>query len=240
VFERFTERAREVIVGAQEDARALNHACIGTEHLLLGLLGVDQGMAAQVLESLQISVTDVRAEVIRIVGLGEDDAASWAQIPFTPRAKKVLDLSWRESRSLGHSYIATEHILLALTGENEGVAARILAGLGVDADTMRTQTLRMLGPPGDRSKHPDQAPPSGAALGKPLPASGAVRELLVSASRIAEDDGRRLIELDDLLTALVRDERTAALRKTLAIDEATIRRAIQDATGQQGDERDDH
>ncbi len=131
MFERFTERARQVVVLAQEEARTLKHNYIGTEHILLGLLREEEGLAARVLESLDITVERVRAQVVRIVGSGEEVTSG--QIPFTPRAKKVLELALREALSLGHNYIGTEHILLGLVRENEGVAARIL--LDFDADS---------------------------------------------------------------------------------------------------------
>ena len=116
MFERFTERARQVVVLAQDEARALKHNYIGTEHILLGLLREEEGLAARVLESLDITVEEVRAQVARIVGQG--DEVTTGQIPFTPRAKKVLELALREALSLGHNYIGTEHILLGLVREN--------------------------------------------------------------------------------------------------------------------------
>ena len=115
MFERFTGRARQVVVLAQDEARALNHDYIGTEHILLGLLREEEGLAARVLESLDVTVDDVRAHVERIVGRGHE--ARLGQIPFTPRAKKVLELALREARSLGHNYIGTEHILLGSLGK---------------------------------------------------------------------------------------------------------------------------
>ncbi len=142
MFERFTERARQVVVLAQEEARTLKHNYIGTEHILLGLLREEEGLAARVLESLDITVERVRAQVVRIVGSGEEVTSG--QIPFTPRAKKVLELALREALSLGHDYIGTEHILLGLVRENEGLAVRILLGFDVDADTIRNEVIRML------------------------------------------------------------------------------------------------
>src|SRR5919205_906793 len=161
VFERFTERARQVVVLAQDEARALKHNYIGTEHILLGLLREEEGLAARVLESLDITVEEVRAQVARIVGQG--DEVTTGQIPFTPRAKKVLELALREALSLGHNYIGTEHILLGLVRENEGVAARILLDFDADAEKIRNEIIRMLsgpgrrqqgggGPPGEKSK----------------------------------------------------------------------------------------
>src|SRR5579872_3274843 len=161
MFERFTERARQVVVLAQEEARTLKHNYIGTEHILLGLLREEEGLAARVLESLDITVERVRAQVVRIVGSGEEVTSG--QIPFTPRAKKVLELALREALSLGHNYIGTEHILLGLVRENEGVAARILLDFDADAEKIRNEIIRMLsgpgrrgqaqgGPPGEKSK----------------------------------------------------------------------------------------
>jgi len=124
MFERFTERARQVVVLAQDEARALKQNYIGTEHLLLGLLREEEGVAARVLESLRVTLEEARFVVGRVVGQG--DEVTTGQIPFTPRAKKVLELALREALSLGHNYIGTEHILLGLVRENEGVAARIL------------------------------------------------------------------------------------------------------------------
>ncbi len=148
MFERFTERARQVVVLAQEEARTLKHNYIGTEHILLGLLREEEGLAARVLESLDITVERVRAQVVRIVGSGEEVTSG--QIPFTPRAKKVLELALREALSLGHNYIGTEHILLGLVRENEGVAARILLDFDADSDKIRNEVIRMLSGPGGR------------------------------------------------------------------------------------------
>ena len=129
MFERFTERARQVVVLAQDEARALKHNYIGTEHILLGLLREEEGLAARVLESLDITVEEVRAQVARIVGQG--DEVTTGQIPFTPRAKKVLELALREALSLGHNYIGTEHILLGLLEEEKSQGGGTLAGLGI-------------------------------------------------------------------------------------------------------------
>src|SRR5476649_1232805 len=148
MFERFTERARQVVVLAQEEARALKHNYIGTEHILLGLLREEEGLAARVLDGLDITVEEVRAQVARIVGQG--DEVTTGQIPFTPRAKKVLELALREALSLGHNYIGTEHILLGLVRENEGVAARILLDFDADAEKIRNEIIRMLSGPGRR------------------------------------------------------------------------------------------
>jgi ATP-dependent Clp protease ATP-binding subunit ClpC len=146
VFERFTERARDVVVLAQEEARALKHNYLGTEHILLGLLRMEEGLAARLLETFGVTVEDVRARIRAIVGEGTETAPP--QIPFTPRAKKVLELGLRDALSLGHNYVGTEHILLGLARENEGVAARILLEFDVDADRIRTEVIRMLSGPG--------------------------------------------------------------------------------------------
>src|SRR5881296_3849649 len=157
MFERFTERARQVVVLAQEEARTLKHNYIGTEHILLGLLREEEGLAARVLESLDITVERVRAQVVRIVGSGEEVTSG--QIPFTPRAKKVLELALREALSLGHNYIGTEHILLGLVRENEGVAARILLDFDADSEKIRNEVIRMLSGPGGRRQGQSQAGP---------------------------------------------------------------------------------
>jgi ATP-dependent Clp protease ATP-binding subunit ClpC len=145
MFERFTERARQVVVLAQAEARALKHNYIGTEHLLLGLLREEEGLASRVLRELGVTLEEVRAQVARIVGQG--DELTTGQIPFTPRAKKVMELSLREALSLNHNYIGTEHILLGIVRENEGVAVRILLDLGVDAERIRDEVIRLLGGP---------------------------------------------------------------------------------------------
>ena len=146
MFERFTERARQVVVYAQDEARALKHNYIGTEHLLLGLLREEEGPAARVLEGLDVTVEETRAQVVRIIGEGEETPG--AQIPFTPNARKVLELSLREALALGHRYIGTEHVLLGLVRVNDGVAARILLDFDADAEKVRNAVLRELGLPG--------------------------------------------------------------------------------------------
>ena len=142
MFERFTDRARRVMVLAQEEARMLNHDYIGTEHLLLGLLGEAEGVAAKALESLGISLAAVRHQVEEIIGHGQH--APSGHIPFTPRAKKVLDLAQREARALGHDYVGTEHILLGLIREGDGVAAQVLVNMGADLNRVRQQVVQLL------------------------------------------------------------------------------------------------
>ncbi|KGG29599.1 MULTISPECIES: ATP-dependent Clp protease ATP-binding subunit [unclassified Prochlorococcus] len=143
MFERFTEKAIKVIMLAQEEARRLGHNFVGTEQILLGLIGEGTGVAAKVLKSMSVNLKDARVEVEKIIGRGSGFVA--VEIPFTPRAKRVLELSLEEARQLGHNYIGTEHLLLGLIREGEGVAARVLENLGVDLAKVRTQVIRMLG-----------------------------------------------------------------------------------------------
>jgi ATP-dependent Clp protease ATP-binding subunit ClpC len=149
MFERFTDRARRVVVLAQDEARRLDHNYIGTEHLLLGLIHEGKGVAARVLEQLGIGLATVRERVEEIIGTGKEPPSG--RIPFTPRAKKVLELSLREALQLGHDYIGTEHILLGLLREGDGVAAQVLVSLGADLNVVREQVIEVLqGAPGGR------------------------------------------------------------------------------------------
>src|ERR671924_2305291 len=157
MFERFTDRARRVVVLAQEEARMLNHNYIGTEHILLGLIHEGEGVAAKALESLGISLEAVRQQVEEIIGQGQQ--APSGHIPFTPRAKKVLELSLREALQLGHNYIRTEHILLGLIRETDGVAVRILHDFDADAETIRNEVMRMLS--GSPAPQRAEVPPEG-------------------------------------------------------------------------------
>ncbi len=186
MFERFTERARQVVVLAQEEARTLKHNYIGTEHILLGLLREEEGLAARVLESLDITVERVRAQVVRIVGSGEEVTSG--QIPFTPRAKKVLELALREALSLGHNYIGTEHILLGLVRENEGVAARILLDFDADSEKIRNEVIRMLSGPSGRRQGQGAGQPGGGG-GAGGPAEGK------KSSKLLDQFGRNLTKL---------------------------------------------
>src|SRR3979411_3123653 len=153
MFERFTDRARRVVVLAQEEARMLNHNYIGTEHILLGLIHEGEGVAAKSLESLGISLEGVRSQVEEIIGPGPQEPSG--QIPFPPRATKVLELSLREALQLGHNYIGTEHILLGLIREGEGVAAQVLVKLGADPSRIRQQVIQLL--QGSHGKEPAAA-----------------------------------------------------------------------------------
>ena len=186
MFERFTERARQVVVLAQDEARALKHNYIGTEHILLGLLREEEGLAARVLESLDITVEEVRAQVARIVGQG--DEVTTGQIPFTPRAKKVLELALREAVALGHGYIGTEHILLGLARENEGVAARILLDFDADAEMIRDEVAHVLsgGPMRGRRAYAPQAPPVAPEVAAELETVRQQKEAAIEAHEFAE------------------------------------------------------
>ena len=143
MFERFTEKAIKVIMLAQEEARRLGHNFVGTEQVLLGLIGEGTGVAAKTLKAMGVTLKDARVEVEKIIGRGSGFVA--VEIPFTPRAKRVLELSWDEARQLGHNYIGTEHLLLGLIREGEGVAARVLENLGVDLNKVRSNVIKMLG-----------------------------------------------------------------------------------------------
>jgi ATP-dependent Clp protease ATP-binding subunit ClpC len=171
MFERFTDRARRVMVLAQEEARMLSHSHIGTEHLLLGLIHEGEGVAAQALESLGISLQAVRQQVEEVIGQGQHAPAD--PIPFTPRAKKVLELSRREALAMGHNYVGTEHILLGLLREGDGVAAQVLVRLGADLNRVRQQVIQLL------ADHQDKdGPKSGRAARRAGKAGRGQHELL--------------------------------------------------------------
>ncbi|MGQ0576484.1 MAG: ATP-dependent Clp protease ATP-binding subunit [Pseudonocardia sp.] len=178
MFERFTDRARRVVVLAQEEARMLNHNYIGTEHILLGLIHEGEGVAAKALESLGIALEGVRQQVEEIIGQGQQ--APSGHIPFTPRAKKVLELSLREALQLGHNYIGTEHILLGLIREGEGVAAQVLVKLGADLNRVRQQVLQLLS--GYQGKEPAEGATGGRGEGTP------------SSSLVLDQFGRNLTQ----------------------------------------------
>ena len=184
MFERFTDRARRVVVLAQEEARLLNHNYIGTEHILLGLIHEGEGVAAKALESLGISLEAVRSQVEEIIGQGGSSPSG--HIPFTPRAKKVLELSLREALQLGHNYIGTEHILLGLIREGEGVAAQVLVKLGADLSRVRQQVIQLLS--GYSGPGPQQGEKAGAT-------SGGSGEASSSGSAVLDQFGRNLTQL---------------------------------------------
>jgi ATP-dependent Clp protease ATP-binding subunit ClpC len=196
MFERFTDRARRAVVLAQEEARLLDHNYIGTEHILLGLLSEGEGIAAQALRSLGIDLDRVRHEVEEIIGRGTSSSVG-PNIPFTPRSKKVLELSLRESMLLDHDYIGTEHILLGLVREGEGVAAQVLVKLGAKLDRVRAKVLELLA--GGVSESPTRRPASGGAV------SEALVELMERARRQAEVAGETAVGPVHLFRAAAED-----------------------------------
>ena len=207
MFERFTDRARRVVVLAQEEARMLNHNYIGTEHILLGLIHEGEGVAAKALESLGISLEAVRQQVEEIIGQGQQ--APSGHIPFTPRAKKVLELSLRESRQLGHDYIGTEHILLGLIREGEGVAAQVLVKLGADLNRVRQQVIQLL------HVHPGEEPPPPAAASRERGLPPEIADRLnaigsrLSAAEQRTGTGPDTSELDQQIEQVLRDRHAA-------------------------------
>jgi hypothetical protein len=217
MFERFTERARQVVVLAQEEARQLKHNYIGTEHILLGLLREEEGLAAQALESLGISIDRVRAQIVRIVGNGEEVTSG--QIPFTPRAKKILELALREALSLGHNYIGTEHILLGLVRENEGVAARILVDFDADSERIRNEVIRMLS--GPRPVHRLDRPDPVTTASAPDRAMAAVERDIRNTLGREPDNGDLLVILASLPHGVV-----ARALSELGIDDAKLAEAL--------------
>ena len=195
MFERFTDRARRVVVVAQEEARKLSHSYIGTEHLLIGLVQEGEGVAAKVLKTFGISAAAVRTQVEEIVGEGSQ--APSGHIPFTPRAKKVLELAMREGVRLDHNYIGTEHILLGLIREGEGVAAQILVKLGADLGRVRQKVVELVGK-GAGSEEASTAGP-------------------------AESTGRRALILRELTVVLDENDRLRSETERLAADVARLR-----------------
>jgi ATP-dependent Clp protease ATP-binding subunit ClpC len=198
MFERFTDHARQVIVFAQEESRQLKHNYIGTEHILLGLTHEQAGLAAQVLQSLGVTLDGVREQVVQAVGPGEEVTAG--QIPFTPRAKKVLELALRESLSLGDDYIDTEHILLGLIRESESVSGRILLDFNADPERIRTEVIRTLSGP-RRGKRGTAVVAHAADLTFVIGPDPELRRLLMAAAGRALADERQEFALADLLAA---------------------------------------
>ena len=190
MFERFTDRARRVVVLAQEEARLLNHNYIGTEHILLGLIHEGEGVAAKALESLGISLEAVRSQVEEIIGQGGSSPSG--HIPFTPRAKKVLELSLREALQLGHNYIGTEHILLGLIHEGEGVAAKALESLGISLEAVRGQVEEMIGR-------------GGSPLNGYIPFTPRAKKVLELSLREALQLGHNYIDTEHILLGLIRE-----------------------------------
>jgi ATP-dependent Clp protease ATP-binding subunit ClpA len=229
VFERFTERARQVVVLAQEEARTLKHDRIGPEHLLLGLLREGGGPVVPALESFDITLERVRGEVVRIVGVGQDVASG--QMPFTPDAKRVLELAMQEARGLGHNYIGTEHLLLALLAHREAVLSRILLDCGADPGQVRDAVIRMAlpPPPAAETAAPNAPPRSGNGFEEWIrvgPGAGLRRLLMVAAAR-ALDDGRDGVQPRDVLLALTRDQQIGPALAELGVDDAAILRVLE-------------
>jgi hypothetical protein len=207
MFERFTDRARRVVTLAQEEARMLNHNYIGTEHILLGLIHEGDGVAAKALESLGISLDAVRQQVEEIIGQGQQAPSPSEGIPFTPRAKKVLELSLRESLQLGQNYIGTEHILLGLIREGDGVAAQVLVNLGAELNRVRQQVIQLIS---------GQEPQSGRRPAREgAPVTEVQARLDVVEGRLAAVEQRVGIgpdtsDLDEQIDTIRRERRAAA------------------------------
>jgi ATP-dependent Clp protease ATP-binding subunit ClpC len=204
MFERFTDRARRVVVLAQEEARLLGHNYIGTEHILLGLIHEQDGVAAKVLDRLGISLDAVRTKVEAIIGEGR--GAPSGHIPFTPRSKKVLELSLREAMALGHNYIGTEHILLGLVREGEGVGATVLVSLGAELDRVRHEVIQVLS--GYRASLPGTVSVSGGGFPRPRETPAAAKAG-VEARRLA---GSAAVGSQHYLLGLLRDENSMAAK----------------------------
>ena len=216
MFERFTHRARQAMVLAQEEARHFNHNYIGTEHLLLGLLRLDEGLASRVLTSLNVSVEAVREQVGSIVGYGEEEMG--AQAPFTPRSKKVLELALREAMRLEHNYIGTEHLLLGLVRESEGVANQVLTNLGVEGDEIRANLAGMLGDEAgqrleDESR--EDSPPEAAR--NQMLFRGRVASLQIRA-RVDDQPQTLLVDLDYVYAVRDSDEPSVPMAHVELLD----------------------
>jgi ATP-dependent Clp protease ATP-binding subunit ClpA len=255
VFERFTDRARRVVVLAQEESRLLDHNFIGTEHLLLGLVEEGEGVAAQALVALDIRLEAVRAQVEEIIGRG--DSTPSGHIPFTPRAKKVLELALREALQLGHNYIGTEHILLGLVREGEGVAAQVLVKLGADLSQVRRQVVQILTEyqrTGVAAEHVGTTAVGGVAdpaMGRQSAARGGellehaldrlvLRRFTVSSCRallLAESEALRLghptVGVEHLLLGLLAEDegRAAAALGAVGVDLAGARALAEESLG---------
>jgi hypothetical protein len=234
MFKRFTDRARRVVVLAQEEARMLNHNYIGTEHILLALLHEGEGVAAKALESLGISLEAVRTQVEEIIGQGQQIPSG--HVPFTPRAKKVMELSLREALQLGHDYIGTEHILLGLIREGDGVAAQVLIRLGAHRDRVRQQVIQLLhGYQGKEPRLASRPPEEGAPWPEAQARLDAVEDWLAAVEQRV-GTGPDTSDLDEQIDRVRRerlaaanaqeDEQAAALRnreKELLADKAARR-----------------
>jgi ATP-dependent Clp protease ATP-binding subunit ClpC len=217
MFEKFSDRARRVVVLSQEEARLLNHNYIGTEHILLGLVHEDEGVAARALKSLNIRLDAVRGEVEETIGQG--GSPPFDHIPFTPRAKKVLELSLREAIQLGHNYIGTEHILLGLVREGEGVACQVLVKLGAELPKVRARVLQLVAE--------SSGPGTGGWIFRP---SSELTAVLDEAHRVAEARGEAEVMPIHLFLAAVQHPDGAAGRmlQTVGVDPEDLRRRVLD------------
>jgi ATP-dependent Clp protease ATP-binding subunit ClpC len=217
MFEKFSDRARRVVVLSQDEARLLNHNYIGTEHILLGLVHEDEGVAARALRSLNVRLDAVRGEVEEIIGQGGSPPSE--HIPFTPRAKKVLELSLREAIQLGHNYIGTEHILLGLVREGEGVACEVLVKLGADLPKVRARVLQLVAESSGQG--------TGGWIFRP---SSELTAVLDEAHRVAEARGEAEVMPIHLFLAAVEHPDGAAGRmlQTVGVDPEDLRRRVLD------------
>lgn len=212
-----------MVVHAGEEARGLGHSSIDTEHLLLGCLCDTEGLAAGVLASLDVTLDGARAQVVEIVGPGE--AGSARQLPFTPGAKEALERSLREALKLGDNFIGSEHILLALTGDSDSVAARAMVASGADAEKVRNKVMALLSDPAAQAARA-RLRPTFTAVGSRVQNLRLVRGVLNAAMDVASDERRSEINSTDLLLALTRDKQTAPLLASLGVDEPALREAI--------------
>jgi ATP-dependent Clp protease ATP-binding subunit ClpC len=226
MFERFTDRARRVVVLAQEESRLFNHDYIGTEHILLGLIHEGEGVAATTLESLGISLDAVRSEVEEMIGHGKSPARG--HIPFTPRAKKVLELSLREALQLGHNYIGTEHILLGLIREGEGVAAQVLQKLGLSLDAARREIIELLeveGSPEQESKA-RMTPAERLELVRRLTERG--RRVRIAAKELADALADQSVTEEDVYLGLLVSPGRLLTLEGMAADAENLRARMKD------------
>jgi ATP-dependent Clp protease ATP-binding subunit ClpA len=234
MFERFTDRARRVVVLAQEESRLLNHNYIGTEHILLGLIHEGQGVAAKALEAMGVSLEEVRSQIQEIIGRG--DTASSGHIPFTPRAKKVLELSLREALALGHNYIGTEHILLGLIREGEGVAAQVLVKMGADLTRVRQQVIQLLqGYAGTGEPHPEGFGGPGAGVRTTPLLNDDSAQVMDKARVYARRIGRDEVQPSDILLGLLAssDLDVAVMLQRLGVDLRLLKERLDEMTGKQ-------
>jgi ATP-dependent Clp protease ATP-binding subunit ClpA len=237
VFERFTPAARTAVAEAQAEARELRHNHVGVEHLLLGVLREHDSAGAEALRSRGVSLERVRERVLEIVGPGDGDMPPGTHAPFTPRAKKVLELSLREALSHGSMAVDTEHLVLGIARESESIAMRVLTEeWGLSEQTLRelfpapapdVATVRRPVPAVDRSARVERS------FGIRIDQSPTVRRLLMAASALALDDGRTEIEIDDLWVALTREPTAQRVAVELGIDERAVRDAISRQRGWQ-------